>query len=235
MLGLQELKLDDIQAQVALQAVDVGLQPQSSYAMSPVVILHILNDVLINRRQRILEFGTGISTIYLAKAIKDKGLSSKLFSVDEDADWQRMIASELADLGCADVVELVTAPVVRDRVTTWLDATAIDAGILPAAGPFDCLIVDGPSTGVGHAAIRRNVADYVDDRGCLAPACSIFIDDTYRQAEHEFAHSWSARLGDVELEDYKTYCVLARGEAHTTRPRVHAHRWRLAQYTALNE
>jgi len=27
MLGLQELKLDDIQAQVALQAVDVGLQP----------------------------------------------------------------------------------------------------------------------------------------------------------------------------------------------------------------
>ena len=88
---MQEIKLNDIQASVILSAVDVGFMPQSSNAISPTLMLHVLNDLIIKQRKSIAEFGSGISTIYMAKIIKDKQLNARIYSIDEDEQWKSII------------------------------------------------------------------------------------------------------------------------------------------------
>jgi hypothetical protein len=44
--------------------------PFTQFSLSPYALATVMNDVVVNRRQRILEFGTGISTILTARLIR---------------------------------------------------------------------------------------------------------------------------------------------------------------------
>ncbi|PYE82143.1 hypothetical protein DFQ11_102724 [Winogradskyella epiphytica] len=61
--------------------------PFTDWSISPSVILHILNDIVINKRQHIIEFGSGASTLYIAQLIRTLNLPAQLYSVESSEEW----------------------------------------------------------------------------------------------------------------------------------------------------
>ena len=104
---------------------DNGFIPVSGSALSFESILTICNDILINERKAIIEFGCGISTLVIASLIKRKGLSCRFVSVEGNAAWRAIIGQHLLEAGTADAVELIHAPVIPHRLAiagnSWYD------------------------------------------------------------------------------------------------------------------
>ena len=69
--------------------------PMTTWSISPSTILHVLNDISINQPKNIIEFGSGISTIYIAKLIKLNKLKVKFFVVESDNTWIDQMKKEL--------------------------------------------------------------------------------------------------------------------------------------------
>ena len=235
-ISLQELKLNDIHASVSLSAIDVGFIPQSSYSMSPTLILHILNDIIINQRKSIVEFGSGVSTIYMAKAIKDKGLKAKVYSIDEDEKWQDIIKGSLKQLDCDDFVVFITAPIRSDDVgAPWFNEDKINESLSSnQCSSFDCVLVDAPSTRTCKT-IRNKAIPFILSMDYLSSNFSIFVDDTYRLAEHTCANEWNKSLDQSKLEDYDTYSVITSGYQYVSRPVYHGHSYQLSEFIGRNK
>ena len=56
--------------------------PFTAWSLSPSILLHILNDIIINDRKSLIEFGSGASTFYIAKLLKNINSESKFISVN---------------------------------------------------------------------------------------------------------------------------------------------------------
>src|ERR1041384_8054779 len=65
--------------------------PITSWSISPKEVLHICNDIAINNRKQIVEFGSGFSTICIAQLLKINGKPVDFVSIENNAEW----ASEL--------------------------------------------------------------------------------------------------------------------------------------------
>ncbi len=91
-------------------------------------MLHVL--VRSGRRRRVLEIGTsnGISTIWLAAALRATGTAEPLATIERDAGKSAQARANLERAGLADHVRLLVG-----------DATETVAGL---TGPFDCVFFD---------------------------------------------------------------------------------------------
>jgi len=91
-------------------------------------LLHIL--VRTGRRRRVLEIGTsnGISTIWLAAALRATGATEPLVSVERDPGKLAQARANLKRADLADHVRLLQG-----------DATEVVASL---SGPFDCVFFD---------------------------------------------------------------------------------------------
>lgn len=206
--------IHDTKALIQLRPLVSSYIPLSGMSMSPAEIACICNDVLINRRRRIVELGCGASTVFLAKLLPD---GATLHSVDHDAEWIDIVRGWLDRECCTDKVSFVHAPLVEftadDHRANWYD-TAILNSMLPEYN-IDCLIVDGPPAGQGAAALARYPAiPFFKEK--LAANVSIYLDDAIRKGEEEIANKWALQLGirfDFRL-DNGGYAVGSRGKAY---------------------
>jgi hypothetical protein len=188
---------------------DYGFLPVSGSALSFESILTICNDILINERKAVIEFGSGISTLAIASLIRRKGLSCRFVSVDGNAAWQAMVSRCLHDAGTAEGVELIHAPVVPHRLAiagnTWYDLDSHRDSI--AASKFDSLIVDGPEACNDQIALARYPAlpflrDHLDFERCF-----VLLDDAERAGEREVRRRWKTELGiDLRMKVSKSAC-----------------------------
>lgn len=91
-------------------------------------LLHIL--VRGGRRRRVLEIGTsnGVSTLWLAAALRATGATDPLLSIERDPGKSAQAAANLERAGLAGHVRLLVG-----------DATDTVAGL---PGPFDCVFFD---------------------------------------------------------------------------------------------
>ena len=63
----------DMLAMAALAPLSRGFLPWSQASMRPSGLLAVVNDIVINRRTKIVECGSGISTFYIARLLKERG------------------------------------------------------------------------------------------------------------------------------------------------------------------
>jgi predicted O-methyltransferase YrrM len=112
-----------------------GRERADLYGQSPIAVADEVGELLyvlaFGRRARtIVEFGTslGVSTIYLASAIRDAG-DGVVIGTEFQPEKARRAAANLAEAGVADVVDLR----VGDALETLRDL----------AGPIDLLFLDG--------------------------------------------------------------------------------------------
>jgi hypothetical protein len=177
----------------------------SGWAAAPDLLL-LLVDTLVRRRPSlVVECGSGASTLYLALAVRQYGLDTRIVALDHDRGFAAGTRALLERHGVADLAEVRNAPLARtslpDHPVPWYDEEALadlhDIGIL---------FVDGPPAKVGPRS-RFPAVPVLHDR--LAPECTIILDDCIRQDERDVAESWAEMLDDFTL----TMLPLIKGAA----------------------
>lgn len=186
-----------------------GFVPVSGSAMAFESILTICNDIVVNERKAVIEFGSGISTLVIASLIQRKQLACRFVSVDGNAAWQAIISKCLHDAGTAAGVELIHAPIVPHRLAiagnSWYDLDSHRESL--AASKFDSVIIDGPEACNDRIALARYPAlpflrDHIDFERCF-----VLLDDAGRAGEREVRRRWKAELGiDLRMKVSKSAC-----------------------------
>lgn len=204
----------DAVAMSALAPLDGPFLPITSYSMRPSGILTLVNDVVINRRRSIVEFGPGLSTIYLARMLRSLGDGGHITSFDHDAGWLTVLQRQLALESLTEFVTLVHAPLKPGRwefgAGEWYDEQVV-ASRVPAS--IDLLIVDGPPA---YERARQHARFPALDavRARLAQACTIALDDGQRSGERAIAERWILSLGEGIRQQGGRTIILIRGQAH---------------------
>jgi predicted O-methyltransferase YrrM len=191
---------DDVLALQALQSLGGRYLPWSAWAMRPSGLLAVLNEVVLGSRERILECGSGISTIYLARLLAERG--GRAVSLEHDPEWAGFIEGELEAEGLGERARVVLAPLEEHAValdgTRWYRGSAAREAVEALDGPIDLLLVDGPPAGGPEAALSRYPAvPLLAD--ALAPNAVVILDDANRPGEQQVLERWSEESG-IELE-----------------------------------
>ena len=121
----------NINAMQHLRDFEVSWMPWTGSSISPSSIKIILNEIRTHGRKSFIEFGSGISTLYLAEAARRWGGS--LISVEQDEQWQEIIAGALRETGTSEFVEFVHAPIetkaARSAEQEWYSESHLNARI----------------------------------------------------------------------------------------------------------
>lgn len=213
--------LTDTQALVKLTPLQLGYVPWTTYALKPTVMAQIVNDIIINDRRSIVEFGAGISTIHLAKLAEQRTAGEKMAitSIEDDDDWAEIVRGMLRERGLEDYANVVVAPLRPCSFSVdnleWYDASLV-AEALKGQPQIDLVVVDGPKAfEKGKALARFPAFRAVSSR--LAPRCSIVLDDIARSGEQRVLDLWQSEP-DFDLDVKKTdlCAVCHRGSYFTT-------------------
>ncbi len=166
--------------------------PWNMYSVTPDLARQVCNEVVINRRYEILEFGSGVLTVLLTALARNLDLPLQIRSIDQNADWLETVERMVGDPGPARL-ELVHAPLVDYLGETpppaplrWYDM----AGIAVPDRSVELAIVDGPAEA---AWSRWGALPYLQPR--LAERCAFVLDDIHLFGVRRIAKDWRRRIG----------------------------------------
>lgn len=180
--------LTDIQAMQQLLArfsPKAPLPAVGGWALSPTGLLALVDVVERYKVRRIVELGSGTSTLWLALALQAAGAGT-VISIDHESRFAEATSALLDRHGLSEWAEVRHAPLVdtstRQGIFSWydVDPASIGPGI-------DLLVVDGPPNTVGRLA--RYPALSVLASSLSRPAL-ILADDTERADEREMLALW---------------------------------------------
>jgi predicted O-methyltransferase YrrM len=179
--------LEDVRALAALEPLTSGERylAWSPMSMRPSAMALVVNEITIGDRRRIVECGSGISTLLIARLLRTR--PGHLWSVEHDRDWRAIVSGWVEDEGLADRVTFIDAGLsdgwyCRETISTQLKESEIDL-----------LIVDGPPAYRREIMYARYQAvPFFRER--LASDWAIVLDDVHRRGEFEVASRWSREL-----------------------------------------
>lgn len=172
--------------------------PFSGWAISPSTILHVVNDITINNRKNIIEFGSGASTFYIAKLLKVLKSDAVFYSVESDEKWANELKRQLQLYDISNQVNIIYAPLTKvpDNYSlkdqeTWYDTQILEK-TFNGKEKFDLILVDGPFGGSTPYA-RYSAIPFLSKR--TLNQASIFLDDIQRTDEALILKEWEQLLG----------------------------------------
>lgn len=180
----------DTHALQALQPLARAYAPWNAYAVRPAALVAVLNDIVANRRSHVVECGGGVSTLFIARLLAERG--GRLQTIEDDLPWAELLAHELEREGLSEHGTVIPAPLEPTPTAwpgedgRWYRAATLDEAITE---PIDVLLVDGPSAytrPLRHA--RYPALPYF--RRLLTSDCSIFLDDVSRRGERDVLARW---------------------------------------------
>lgn len=189
-------ELNDLKALHVLAPLGGPYIPWNAIAMRPAGVVAILNEIVVNARSRVVECGAGISTLYIARLLRDHG--GHLHSVEHDEHWAAFIAAQLHREGLGEHATIIHAPLEQTPFAwgtaeaSWYGARALEQ--VTAGEPIDLLVVDGPpGFSAGHEHARYPAVPAL--REALANDYAIILDDINRRGEQEIVERWQRELG----------------------------------------
>lgn len=193
--------------------------PFTGAALRPFCISHILNDIVINNRAEIVEFGSGISTIFIARLIKRNNLKARILSVEHDKEWYNMLGSLLYEEGLEGIVHQVHAPLGRCSISEngceWYDTGPVSKAV--ESRVVDMVIIDGPPAWKPDICLSRYPAlPFMWDK--LGDRFSIFLDDACRPGEQEIIMSWEKQFGLNFTVSNQSLAYATKGPSGFTEP-----------------
>jgi predicted O-methyltransferase YrrM len=160
------------------------LPPTGDWAASADFLLLVAEDMLMRKPQVIVEFGSGLTTLVVARCIELNG-TGRLFSYDHDAGFTDITRARLQRLGLSAPTEVVgLAPAPAGAKGVWYDAADLPSAI-------DLAIVDGPPM-ENHPETRGGAGILVLPK--LAPGGKLMLDDASRPGERAIAQQWQERF-----------------------------------------
>jgi predicted O-methyltransferase YrrM len=168
------------------------LPPLRGWALSPDIAVELVERVLARKARRILETGSGVSTLLFALAIQKSGGDGRVVAVEHDEQWAQHTRRLLEHHGCSEVAEVIHAPLAQVHVDgdpyDWYQSERLDA--IPA--DIDLLLIDGPPASTGP---RSRFPALPLLRHTLAPDARVFLDDAKRDDEQAIVGEWIERFG----------------------------------------
>lgn len=199
----------DLKALHLLGALTGHYAPWTQWALTPSAVVTILNDVVLNKRQHIIEFGSGISTIYLARLLANS--DQYFYSVDQNMNWIDNVRQILERENLAHHVRFIHAPLKPCELALepggyWYDLDTIYEAT--DFDTFDLIIVDGP-THPATRCVRYPAVPAMKDY--LAQKCTIIADDAQREPEQYMLSQWEEMLS-ARFERISEIAVLINGD-----------------------
>lgn len=167
------------------------LEHPGSWAMDPASCRFLAGFVRALGAKRVIEFGSGFSTLMMAREIAPLE-ENYLLSIDDSPRYSAMAKEALETSGCQAKVEFRVAPL-RPRLygTRLLLSYSLPEGLLEAMGPFDVALIDAPNY-YGRESV------FYDVFNALAPGGYIILDDANREdMERAYVRSWQSAYGDA--------------------------------------
>jgi predicted O-methyltransferase YrrM len=143
--------------------------------------------------ERIVECGSGISTIVIARLLAARG-HGQLHALEHDPRWAGETRRRIEAEGLAGRAAVVQAPLCPHPLAQpgceWYDARALER--LPLG--IDLLLVDGPPGGApGIERARYPALPALASR--LSPGATVILDDVERPGERWILDRWRRRPG----------------------------------------
>jgi predicted O-methyltransferase YrrM len=180
----------------ALTSLMAVLRPRAPFpafrewAVSPDFACWIFATLLAQRPSRVLECGSGVSTLVAGYAVAH--WQGQVLSVEHDPIYAYRTRDQVALHGLEEAVTVIDAPLLTTRDGwLWYDTDAIPPG------PIDCLVVDGPPASAG-SRVRAPAVPLLANR--LAPGATILVDDTARPDEAEMLTQWQSAYPGLTIE-----------------------------------
>jgi predicted O-methyltransferase YrrM len=141
-------------------------------------------------RREVVECGSGVSTIVLARALREH--EGRLHSLEHDSGWATFVRSWLEREGLEGRATVIEAPLGPHPLALeglgWYEPAALAR--LPEAG-IDLLLVDGPPAGdPGLGRSRYPALPALAER--LADDAMVVLDDVDRPGEAQVLAAWEA-------------------------------------------
>ena len=171
----------------------------------------ILNDIIINQRKSIIEFGSGVSTLAISNLIKKNNLKCSFVSIEDNKEWFDYINSFLSRNDLQKDVKIIYAPLENNDLVLednlWYSMQALNNGISKES-KFSLAIIDGPAAWKPKIRLSRYPAiPYLIN--FLAEEYSIYLDDTNRKGEKEVFSLWHQKynLKFEQINDTSAVCI----------------------------
>jgi predicted O-methyltransferase YrrM len=194
--------------------------PLTTWSVSPKEVLHVCNDIVINKRTSIIEFGSGFSTFCIAQLLKNNQLEANFVTIENNIEWAEELNKTLIKMSLDQYVKVIFTPLknVKDNISKeeqkiWYDTDNLEES-LGDISTFDLVIVDGPS-GDSTPFARYSAIPFLKDK--LSNNFSVFLDDTQRAEEIEIANDWHQILGG-EKRGYNRYYYLTNNINYNISP-----------------
>ncbi|CAN2191443.1 COG4122 Predicted O-methyltransferase [Candidatus Nanopelagicaceae bacterium] len=159
-----------------------------SWAASPDVLLTLLDLAKSSKPSRVLDLGSGMSTLVLAKSSPQ----AKIISIDNSEEFAGK-TRKLLDAHGVTNVDLRVAPLTPHASgVEWYDLSQ-----LSDVSNIDLLFIDGPPGSKNPKARHPAIAECASK---LSPRAIIVIDDAGRDGEKDMAHEFAKALPSHTLE-----------------------------------
>lgn len=194
--------------------------PQTGWSMTPQATLHALNIISLNKSTSIIEFGSGATTLYIAKLLQIENSKAHFFSIESNMEWKEKMEKQLDDYGLGDYVQIIYAPLEKanqdytfKNQETWYSTQILEEA-LGDISTFDFVIVDGPFGGSTSYA-RYSAFPFLKDR--TTQETIWLLDDTNRSEEFEILNEWQ-RQSCLNWRSFKRYALLASSSRFDSTP-----------------
>ena len=216
-LKRQQLKLDDIHAGVLLNSVlsQGKYFPTTGSSINLHSVATVVNDVIINGRQSVIEFGAGLSTLCLARVVRDFDLDTTIVSVDDNEAWLDLMSQRLKDEGLEERVSFVFATLKEcehaKNNLKWYDQAAISSAT-DSISTFDVVLVDGPMAWDRTRQLSRYPAvPFIMPK--LSQSYAVYLDDLHRNGEQKILKWWETELGASCVKVNSQFSMLSKGDS----------------------
>lgn len=195
---LKEQQEKEIYCRLLLNNLFEGYEhlPITKSSMSFFAIAMITNDIMINGRRTILEFGSGLSTILIARLIKKNNIPCTIYTIEHDKTWFDLLNTILTKENTIENVISIHAPLNSSKKSKndlkWYNEDSLLNG-LPENILFDLVIIDGPPAHEKSKTLSRYPAiPFVSNK--LNKSFSVYVDDASRNGEREIINYWKNEL-----------------------------------------
>ena len=189
------------------------LPPMRGWAASPDFLLTAYQAARRSRPLLVVECGSGVSTLIMARALQQNG-EGQILTLDHDGVFAQKTRDLLAEHGLADYAQVLHAPLtpmdIDGESFNWYGYEA------PEGLSVDMLIVDGPPEEGPHTLARFPAGP------CFIPHLNaggiILVDDSQRPNEQTAVRRWIERYPGLSSEylQLEKGCLLVTREGETS-------------------